>query len=367
MGHRANLVLVEGGRPTVRYDHWAAHDLGEHVVLGPEYTMRWVREQERVDDQADGGWIDEVWSQGGLTMEPERRRLVWYDMYGRQDLRRRRVVAELLARTWPGWTVEWAYRGQSDLAAAAGVPRERVRNPDIAGLIDASEARDVALREEPPGTTRWVPDPAELDADLVTVAGGGELAVTLIRHVCHAAWLGSALVVRVLEEPGATSPTAAGVDLGGYEPHGGVHVDLDARRVSYWCTGEIYGLDDRMQERWGADFEPVFLQDRFDEHLALTGGFVTVDPPDMIPALTEFLTDVARTHMAGQAHPAISALNALESVGGGVSDGGTRSLINPAIADHHPVSATAEELAAVVRHSADLFALYSGPTPGRTR
>lgn len=358
-------MLVEGGRPTVRYDHWAAHNLGEHLVLGPEYTMRWVREQERVDDHANGGWLDELWSQGGLTMEPGRRRLVWYDMAGRLDLRRRRVVAALLARTWAGWTVEWAHHGISDLAAAAGVPRERVRNPDIANLIEATEPQDVALREDPPGTGRWVPDDDELDtdddeldADLVTVAGGGDLAVALVRHACHAAWVGSVLVARVLAGPGATAGTAVGVHLGSHQPSGGVHVDLDARRVSYWCTSGTHGLGDRMHEKWGPDIEPVFLQDRFAEHLALTGGFVTADPPDLAAELAAFLGDVAGTHATGQVHPAISALDALESVVGALPSGRVRSAVNPAIADHHPVAATAEELAAVVAHGAELMAFY---------
>jgi hypothetical protein len=48
MGHRANLVVVEHGSVAVHYDHWAACDIGDRLILGPDYTLRWVHRQERV-------------------------------------------------------------------------------------------------------------------------------------------------------------------------------------------------------------------------------------------------------------------------------------------------------------------------------
>lgn len=353
MGHRANLVVVQDGLPTVRYDHWAAHDLSDRLVLGPAYTLRWVCQQERVDDRADGGWLDEVWSQGGLTMDLEQRRLVWYDMPAGLDLVRRRVVAALLARTWAGWTVEWAYEGIRDLAAAAGVPPERVRNPDIVDLIIARAPREVALREDPPGSKRWSPVEGEPEYHLVTVAGGGDLWVSLVDQACHAAWLGSGLVARVLAAPAVTRGNAAGIDLGGHDPRGGVHVDLDVARMSYWSTTNTYGLSEHVADRWGPEFEIVFLQDRIADHLALAGGFVTRQAPDMAAALREFLGDLARTHGTGQVHPAIQALEALESVLPAVP-----AAVNPAIADHHPMGAAADELAAVIAHAGALLREY---------
>lgn len=357
MGHRANLVLVQDDRASVRYDHWAAHDLSCHLVLGPEYTLRWVRQQESVDHLGGGGWLDEVWCQGGLTMDLDHRRLTWFDMPTEDDLARRSVVADLLTRTWPGWTVRRADEGIGDLAVAAGVSAEQVRNPDVAELITAMAARAVTLRENPPGSGRWSPAAEEPYYCLVTVARGDDLAVSLVDH-CHAAWLGSALVERVLAGPGAVRSGARAVDLRHRHLSGGVHVDLDARRMSYWSTGGTHGLAEHVQQRWGPDVDVIVLAGRITDHLALTGGFVVCDAPDFVATATELAADLVQTHRSTTAHPAIQALSALTTVFGDVPPG-----VNPAIADHHPVAATTEELAEAANHLAELVRRYSADEP----
>lgn len=359
MGHRANLVLVQDGRASVRYDHWAAHNLSSHLVLGPEYTLRWVRQQESVDHHAGGGWLDELWCQGGLTMDLDRRRLTWFDIPTEYDLPRRAAVADLMARTWPEWTSLRA-EGLPDLAAAAGVPGERVRHPDVVELITATVARDVGLGEEPPGSGRWCPTEDEPHYCLVTVARGDDLAVSLVDHACHAAWMGSALVDRVLGAPGATRSGARAVDLRRADPSGGVHVDVCARRMSYWAAGDTRGLAGHVRDRW--DLDVVVLSGRFTEHLALTGGFVTSEAPDMAAAMRALAAELVTTHSPVQVHPANQVLNALTAVLGDVPPG-----VNPSIADHHPIEPTREELAAVVVHVGELLRRYGavGGGPGR--
>lgn len=272
VGHRANLVVVEGGRASVRYDHWAAHDLSSHLVLGAEYTLRWVRQQESVDHHAGGGWLDELWCQGGLTIDLDHCWLTWFDMPTAYDLARRAVVVDLLARTWPGWTVTRADGGVRDLAAAAGVSVERVRYPDLVELITATVARDVALCEDPPGSGRWCAAEQEPHYCLVTVARGDDLAVSLVVHASHAAWLGSALVERVLAAPGATRGGARAVDLRRCEPSGGVHIDVDARRMSYWSVDDTHELAEHVRERWGRDVDVIVLPGHLVEQLTLTGA-----------------------------------------------------------------------------------------------
>lgn len=227
MGHRANLVLVEHGIATVYYDHWAACDLSNHLAVGPGHAVRWVRRQEFVGDDPDGGWLDELWASGGLTVDLDRHWLVWFDIPGDNEPRRRRVILALLDRTWPGWTVQYAARGIGDVAEAAGVPRRRVGDPG--------------------------PD---------------------------------------------VRPNAK--------------VDVTA----------------------------------------------TIDTSGMAGALTEFLDDFTRTHAAKAVHPAIQAMDALERYVGLPA-----GLLNPAIADHHPLAATADEVAVVVAHAEELMSHYLTAEP----
>ncbi|MGQ0466658.1 MAG: hypothetical protein ACT4QG_15205 [Sporichthyaceae bacterium] len=73
MGNRATLVMVDGGEPDIRYGHWAANDLSNHLVLGPVWTERFVRHHP------SGEWLDDAWTEGGLAMDLEKRTLVWFD------------------------------------------------------------------------------------------------------------------------------------------------------------------------------------------------------------------------------------------------------------------------------------------------
>ncbi|MGQ0575538.1 MAG: hypothetical protein ACT4RN_15240 [Pseudonocardia sp.] len=149
MGHRANLVLVEHGSAAVYYDHWAASDLSNHLVIGPDHVVRWVRRQEFVGDDPDGGWLDELWACGGLTVDLDRHGLVWFDIPADNEPRRRRVILALLDRTWPGWTVQYAVRGLGDVAEAAGVPRGRVG--DLGLDVHPTATLDVAATTDTSG------------------------------------------------------------------------------------------------------------------------------------------------------------------------------------------------------------------------
>lgn len=74
-----------------------------------------------------------------------------------------------------------------------------------------------------------------------------------------------------------------------------------------------------------------------------------VDPPGMPEALDEFLDDFAGTHATDNVHPAIVAMNAFES-----ALGLPARLLNPALADHHPLAADPRDVAAVLAHVGDL-------------
>ncbi len=77
-----------------------------------------MRHQERSADPPD--WLDDLWADGGLAMDLRRQRVVWWDLPAGQDLARFRLVHALMARTWPGWEIAWAYHQMVDLKAAVG-------------------------------------------------------------------------------------------------------------------------------------------------------------------------------------------------------------------------------------------------------
>ena len=59
MGQRANLILVERGRPVVYYTHWRANTLPRDLFWGPRYALPFFRSQRLIED---GTLLDEVWA-----------------------------------------------------------------------------------------------------------------------------------------------------------------------------------------------------------------------------------------------------------------------------------------------------------------
>ncbi len=146
MGHRADLILVEGREYQLFCSHWR----GEHAALGfvlgiYAYAAAFIRLQRPVDVS---GWLDEVWAEGGALLDLDEKHLL---LFGGEDLLYdvplRRVYLELLAQVWKGWTVRWAYEGIADLADYVGYPRDR-------GLTkEAQHSTEVALT--PPAEMDW--------------------------------------------------------------------------------------------------------------------------------------------------------------------------------------------------------------------
>ena len=129
MGNRANLVVVDGDEPDIRYGHWAANDLSNHLVLGPAWTESFIRHHE------SGTWLDNTWAEGGVAMDPRRRTLIWFDNLSAGDPTWQRLVAHLLSQTWPGWSISYAHHGICEIAAAAGVDLG-VRRPTFYAVPD---------------------------------------------------------------------------------------------------------------------------------------------------------------------------------------------------------------------------------------
>jgi hypothetical protein len=131
MGHRAHFFIVEKGQYEIYYNRWGALTLIHDLFWGPEKAIEYIREQEK-----GIGCLDEAWIEGGAVVDLDQKVLLLYGrvLYGEEDdisvcIPLRRIYLQLLAKTWSGWDVRWAYMGVVDLVDYVGYPREKVISP----------------------------------------------------------------------------------------------------------------------------------------------------------------------------------------------------------------------------------------------
>src|SRR5262245_51472052 len=146
MGHRANLVLVDGEGYRLFYCHWCAITIPTDVFWGPEYAIPFIKKQPEEDKES--GWLDDVWAEGGVLADTARRYLL---LWGGQlyDIPVRRLYLQLLQEVWGDWRIEWAHEGIYDMADYVNLPRERVRSnfegePRPVSLAPPEENEDVS-------------------------------------------------------------------------------------------------------------------------------------------------------------------------------------------------------------------------------
>src|SRR5688572_33088903 len=114
MGHRANLIVIDGGQRELYYSHWAANRLDCDLFWGPAIATAFARRQRSEADGAE--LLDEVWAEGGAIIDHATRTLCWYGgQRASYDIPYRRVLLRMMRELWPGWTVRWAAQGIFDL------------------------------------------------------------------------------------------------------------------------------------------------------------------------------------------------------------------------------------------------------------
>lgn len=142
MGQRANLITIENGKYTLRYDHWCANRLDRILFWGAGYALDYFDAQEEV---GENDWLDEIWAEGGAVLYLDKRHLLWWGgedvLY---DLPLRCVFLKLQQKVWDGWTIEWAHRGIVDLAEYVGYPKEAV----LTNRENPSEAVELKMIEK---------------------------------------------------------------------------------------------------------------------------------------------------------------------------------------------------------------------------
>lgn len=292
MGQRANVVVIEGHRRRLYYDHWCANRIEVEMVWGPAQAIRFAESLRRVEEPQ--GWLDEVWCEGAAVIDLDARVLL---LFGGEDVAYdvplRRALLRLMRITWAGWEIRWAHEGIASVADHVGLPREPF-------LTSAWER----------GGGRFRHNDAFPDDDdvLISRSEGGALTVTRASGLPEDLVSGPACLGDVLERD--VRPLAAWT---GEFPRGGLHVDADARRLSLWWADDVPAVLERLRPGW-ASWDVVWLEDRFEQHLALlegAPGLPEVDPRAQLERAFAHLERLA--HSEGKNHARAS----LESLGGG--------------------------------------------------
>lgn len=264
MGHRANLVVVDRDGWRLYYSHWAANGVYRQIAAGPDAALAFVRAQGEVVE-----WLDDVWAEGGLVVDTVERRLVWYGNDTMVELPRRRVFSQLLAETWPGWRIDWAYDGLGDIAAYVGVERAVVRNVDVEELTRPPstpyDLDDLVLADDVP-----VPVNVQGSYALLTVRTGDAVRTWVLSHEFkgHLAWRGPGLLDLT---PGPGYDRVRLAEL----PDTGLHVDVTARTVGAWAVDQCPGLAAEIDARWPG-WTVEFWHDGYERQVAAAGDTVVL-------------------------------------------------------------------------------------------
>lgn len=127
MGHRASYVLIEERTTQIYYSHWGAQSIPEQLLAGPKHTMTFLRTLK-----PDTKLLDTAWAEGGILLDSDRRRLLFW---GGESISfcpyLRRVFLPVLRHLWSGWSAEWATQGIVDFARYLGIDLEDVLAGDV--------------------------------------------------------------------------------------------------------------------------------------------------------------------------------------------------------------------------------------------
>jgi hypothetical protein len=319
VGDRANYVVVgSDGRWRLYYSHWGAVRIDTDLIAGPDAATRFACAQRQVEDTVTG-WLDDTWCEGAALIDHERRVLLFFTWH-LDGPAHRAALAAVLARTWPGWDVRWAYGGLGDIVAH----------------VDLDPAIVRVERRTDPQLSAGGPDYISC---LVTVRGTtGEVDTFALRGGLSCVWRGPDIVVAL--------PGRARIAECLEHPESGLHIDLATRTAGLWTTNTLPGTSDELARRWPG-WRVEFWADRWLEQIDRCAGAVVIPRVDLRSGL-ETLSD--RLSRAWDGDPGTDWLNVvrvLETHGHEVS-------VTPEVFNHVKVVPSAAEHAAVARAIAEL-------------
>ncbi|MEU4575766.1 hypothetical protein ACBI99_23555 [Nonomuraea sp. ATR24] len=314
MGDRAHFVIKRHGSWSLRYSPWAGYDLELELLPGPAAGLAHAERQ-----RADTTFMNEILCTGAALVDVDEQRLLWFSPC-RADPSYRWAALRVLATTWAGWRVEWAYDGLADLVRAVGedpagvaAPRSMpvppgVRTPEELAARMPMLWLDPAVH--PPGS----PLPASLPTwpDTLRRAAPGEpvCLVTVARAGTVRGYPVSPPVDAVIGHGPASLDTYAAwepVPAWPDAPTAGIHLDADTRTAGVWTTRDLAQVLPDAPRLWpGWRWEP--WQDRHAEHLRRCAPAVTFPGPSL---RTGLLTLAAAFHEHRHGGPATRGISAL--------------------------------------------------------
>lgn len=273
MGHRANYVIVESGRVSIRHSQFGALSIAVHALLGPQKFAGYAGGLDTRDTLTD-----DTWCEGAILADYDAGLLLLHTDHGpaRESLGFRRAYLAVLRERWPGWQVRWAIRDQADLVDHLGVSPENVvgdRSPHrpaltaadvVAGLGVAytffgrpvtteDYRRSVDLTDSPPDlggphaeTVLTVRFP---DGALRDFSCGRDIPVAAALDV------GPGLLTALADQAGHPLP----YELCAGE---GVFVDALTRRIRAWPTPRRESLDHQRWPGWTVEWHDEGLPEQ---------------------------------------------------------------------------------------------------------
>ncbi|MGW0434379.1 hypothetical protein ACWDV4_17795 [Micromonospora sp. NPDC003197] len=274
MGTLVRFVIVHDGVIS-RYAMGGsvAYGVDYNFAIGPAAVLRWLSALNE-DYDGDDGWADDRSCPDAFLIDADRRRLLFYTSLSPFECEKiyafRAALLDGYSRTWPGWTIEWAYDGTGDLVAALGEDRSVVRETDpfITELFPYG-------RQEPGGPVKYV----------VSVADETGCRAYALDASAEQPWrLGPELLtVLPAEEPVTACRTM---------PLAGLHLDIRARRAGLWSIEALRGLSEWWPQRWPG-WELEFWADDPRHQLACVED-LTFPPVDVDLALRILADRVGR-------------------------------------------------------------------------
>ncbi|GIE83120.1 hypothetical protein Aph02nite_90700 [Actinoplanes philippinensis] len=250
MSERAQCVITDGRHSEIFYSRRAAPTLDVDLLAGPDAAGRRIRDSYDPDERLR----EPVWIEAAALIDTSRRLLAIFSWH-LEGYAHRAALRAVLAETWPGWDLRWAYAGLDDIAAHSGVPA------DPAAWTDDRPVSLVVL------------DPTELDeADALVTVTQQDRTVQgygLWSDTTDLFWAGPGLLDKL-----STATPVTGLPA---FPHNGLHLDPAARTAVAWTTQETAGLAADWPRHWPG-WRLDFQQDSFASQPAvLLGPAPTLD------------------------------------------------------------------------------------------
>jgi len=141
VGHRANCILIEKGQTHIYFTRFGALSIPAVVLEGPEALEAYMQKQTPVTTL-----LDNVWAEGGVLMDQDKRSLCFYsDGIEKYCIR---YLVEAVRLVWEGWDVTWATLEMAEFAHRIGIESATVLTGGEADLADLKKA-DVMISSVP--------------------------------------------------------------------------------------------------------------------------------------------------------------------------------------------------------------------------